>query len=173
MKKFAKILVASLVLVSEIAPGGEAQVVLRADKSRYLLGEAINLSYETLWLGSNDGQMRFSSIAFPEIEVLFLNRYPVRLTETAVARQLLAPSRHERATFAPTMRRVSKEFTINDPNSPTMFLNGKCGYFDLDRRGAYIIRAVFRANTMWELYEGQELDIYSTAIAIGIGQSLI
>ena len=157
-----------MVLISNAAFADDVQVTLRSDKTEYAVGEIVTLSYETLWLGSGDGEMRFSSTAFPEIEILLVNRFPVEMTETGLIEPLREPSRHEKALFAPTMSRLSSEFAINDESAPTRFLNGKQGYYQLDRRGTYIIRAVFRADSKWELFEGQESDVRSTAVAIKI-----
>lgn len=166
----SKSLLVLALFASSIATAGEVQVSLRSDKMEYSRGEVVKLSYETLWLGSNDAQMRFSSTAFPEIEVLYLNKYPVELTESAEIKELPTSSRHEKATFAPTMSRLSKRFAINDASAPTTFLNGTVGYYQLDKPGAYVIRALFRANTNWHLYEGQDADVYSTRIVIRVSQ---
>ena len=83
----------TLLLISAAAFADESQVILRSDKTEYKLGEMILLSYDTLWLGSDDRLMRFSSTAFPEIEVRFLDRFPVELTETHRVQSLPEPSR--------------------------------------------------------------------------------
>ena len=66
------------------------------------------------------------------------------------------------------MRRLSDEFAINDADAPTMFLNGRQGYCLLNRPGAYVIRAVFRASSEWRLFDGQESDVYSSVIVVRI-----
>ena len=159
-----------VLLVSAVATASDVQVLLRSDKTEYEVGEVIRLSYETLWLGYDDGHLRFSSIAFPEVEILHFNRYRVELTETTAADELAAPSRHERATFAPTMSHLSREFAINDPNSPTKFLNGTVGYYKLDSPGVYVIRVLFSADGPWQLFEGQEAEVRSSAIVIKVGK---
>ena len=90
----SKSLLVLALFASSIATAGEVQVSLRSDKMEYSRGEVVKLSYETLWLGSNDAQMRFSSTAFPEIEVLYLNKYPVELTESAEIKELPVLRRH-------------------------------------------------------------------------------
>ncbi len=167
-RTMSKSLFTLLLLISSTGFAEDVQVSLRSDKSDYELGEIVHLSYEVLWLGSGDGQMRFSSKALPEIEVLYLNKFLVNLTETAAVETLRGPSRHEKATFAPTMSRLSNEFAINDADAPTRFLNGKRGYYQFDRPGTYVIRAVFRADPQWRLFEGQDVAVRSTAIAIKI-----
>lgn len=167
-EKMSKSLLVLALFASSIAMADEAQVLLRSDKIDYARGESVNLFYETLWLGSEDGQMRFSSTAFPEIEVLYLNEYLVELTESAESKTIPAPSHHEKSTFAPTMSHLSKEFAINDAGDPTTFLDGTVGFYQLDRPGVYVIRALFRANTDWHLYEGQDVDVYSTRIVIRV-----
>ncbi len=146
----------------------DAQVILRADKTEYTAREKISIFFDALWLGPNDGQLYVNSLAFPEIEVLYLNKFPIELTETGQFELRPQPSRHERATYAPTMNWVSAAFSINDPKSPTRFLDGKEGYYKFDRQGAFIIRATFRYESQFKLYEGQEADIQSTALLIRI-----
>ena len=161
-------LIVSALLVSSTSNAADAQVILRADKTEYIVGERISLIYDTLWLGSNEGQLYFSNSAFPEIEVLYLNRFPVEITETGQFELEPQPGRHEQATFAPTMNRVSTAFAINEPEKPIRFLDGKEGYYELEKRGTYVIRATFRFASQWKLYEGQDADIQSTALVIRV-----
>ncbi|MEM6484547.1 MAG: hypothetical protein AAF662_06130 [Pseudomonadota bacterium] len=165
-----RLLITSTLLAVDVAFASQVQVLLLADKDEYAQGEVIYISYETLWLGATDGQMRFSSIALPELEVQHLNKFPVQLNALQVNSELREPSRHERATFAPTMSRLSPTFAINDPSNPTMFLNGSKGYYNFQRPGAYVIRAIFRADTEWRLFKEQRTDVYSTKIVIQIKQ---
>ena len=65
------------------------------------------------------------------------------------------------------MSRTSDYFPINS-ESPTRYLDGRVGYYNLDRPGAYVVRAVFKLAANWKLYVGQESDIRSNALVIRI-----
>jgi hypothetical protein len=134
-----RILFTFAVLLAGAAHAEQTQVTQSSDKPEYSQGEAISLSYEALWLCKNPGNIRVSHTAFPELEVLYVNWFLVEMIVTGTADQLREPSRHERATFAPTMSRASDLHVINDEASPATFLNGKRGYHSFDRAGAYVI----------------------------------
>ena len=145
----------------------DIQVTLKSDNSVYSVGEPIYLSYEVLWLGASDGNIFENTLAFPALEISYLNRFPVEMVELDSFEVRAAPSRHERRTFAPTMHFESKAFQINSPDG-IRFLDGRLGYYRLERTGAYVIRAIFRDASVWKLYDGQQGDITSNAIVIEI-----
>lgn len=144
-------------------------MLLNSDKTEYAIGEAIELSYRTIWLGATDGHMRFSSNGFPKIEVLYLNQFPVEIVETGISALSDKPSRHEKATFAPTMERTSKNFVVNDSSAPLDFLDGTKGYYEFERAGTYVIQAIFSRSTVWRLHDEQKADVRSSALVIRVG----
>jgi hypothetical protein len=145
----------------------DIQLTLKSEHSVYTLGQAVRLSYEVLWLGENDGQVFENSLEFPVLEIAYLNRFPVEIVHLGSFEVRAEPSRHERATFAPTMRFESKAFQINSREG-VRFLDGRVGYYDFEKTGTYVIRAVFRESFNWKLYHGQHEDISSNAIVIEI-----
>src|SRR5687768_8044906 len=86
----------------------DVQLTLKSADSSYSQSEPIKLSYEVLWLGESDGQVFENSLTFPALEILYLNRFPVEMVELHSFEVSAEPSRHERRTFAPTMRFESK-----------------------------------------------------------------
>ena len=168
MRKITVTLLALASLTAGHSIADEIQVILRSDKPEYKPGETVNLSLDVLWLGAGDGVLYFNSLAFPELEVLYLNRSPVEMTVTDRFIVRPGPSRHEVRVFAPTMQFESAPFSINTKGSPTRYLDGRAGYYDLDRQGPYVIRATFGYSTDWKLHEGQTSDIRSSAVVIRI-----
>jgi hypothetical protein len=150
-----------------VAIAQDIQLTLKSDDSVYSREEPIRLSYEVLWLGESDGHVFENSLAFPALEVAYLNRFPVEMVELYSFEVRAEPSRHERRTFAPTMRFESKAFQINSTEG-VQFLDGRAGYYKFDKAGTYVIRAVFRESFIWKLYDGQHGDVTSNAIAIEI-----
>ncbi len=145
----------------------DIQLTLKSTGSVYSLGEPIKLAYEVLWLGENDQQVFENSLAFPALEISYLNRFPVEMVELYSFEVRAEPSRHERRTFAPTMHFESKDFQINSPEG-VQFLDGRAGYYRLENTGTYVIRAVFRESFGWKLYDGQQGDVSSNAIVIEV-----
>ena len=145
----------------------DIQVTLSSDASVYSLGEPVQLSYEVLWLGESDVQLFENTLAFPAIEIAYLNRFPVERVDLGSFEARAEPSRHERRTLAPTMRLESKVFQINSKEG-VRFLDGRVGYYDLEKAGTYVIRAFFRASFEWKLYAGQLEDVSSNAIVIEV-----
>lgn len=149
----------------------DVQVVLQTNKKDYVVGEPIKLSYQATWLGQNDGRIRLSSTGFPKLKISFLNMNPVDIVMTGESTISERPSRHEVAVFAPTMGRISSDFTINDSSQPVNYLDGTQGYYKLDRSGTYAITAMFPAGTKWRLFDKQTETIRSTTVVIRIGHT--
>lgn len=149
------------------ASAEDVQVTLKSDKSAYSVHEDVNLVYEVLWLGQEDGEIYFNDLAFPELEVSYLNMMPVEMTVLGSFDLRSGPSGHERRVWAPTMGGESQSAPMNSLEG-TRYLNGKTGYYDLSRAGRYVVRAIFRTSSAWPLYLGQESDITSSALIIEI-----
>ena len=170
-----KILVLSVLLVISHASAftharakNDIQVTLFSNKSKYVVGEPVSLQYEVLWLGNQDAYIYFNRLAFPELEVLYLNLYPVALQNPISTPVHSEPGRHEVRGFAPTMRGSSEAFIINSPTHPLVFLNGKEGYYLFDKEGTYVIRAKFDISGPWKISNKQSETIWSSAIVIEI-----
>lgn len=146
------------------------QVLLFSDKDHYRTGEPIKFRYEILWLGDGDARIYMNALAFPELEILYLNRKRVALQNAVPIAIRAKPGRHEIRTFAPTMKAVSEEFGINSFSKPVRFMNGMKGYYALEDPGAYVIRAKFGASSPWKISNKQEGKILSNAIVIAVGE---
>ncbi len=131
IKKIKIVIFIVLLVISSAQPSIQAgakadiQVTLFSDRSKYIAGEPISLNYEVLWLGKQDAYIYFNRLAFPELEVLYLNLYSVALQNATTIPIRSEPGRHEVHGFAPTMRGTSENFVINSPSHPLDFLNGK------------------------------------------------
>jgi len=121
----------------------DIQLTLKSFDSVYSQGQPIKLSYEVLWLGESDGHIFENSLAFPALEISYLNLYPIEMVELHSYEVRAEPSRHERHALAPTMRVESKAFQINSTEG-VPFLDGRVGYYRFEKPGTYVIRAVFR-----------------------------
>jgi hypothetical protein len=146
----------------------DIQVTLFSDRNKYVVDEPVSLQYEVLWLGKEDAYIYFNRLAFPELEVLYLNLYPVALQNPIITPVRSEPGRHEVRGFAPTMRGSSETFVINSPTDPLVFLNGKKGYYLLNKKGTYVIRAKFDISGPWKISDKQSETIWSNAIVIEI-----
>jgi hypothetical protein len=146
----------------------DIQLTLKSAESVYSQGAPIKLSYEVLWLGEGDGRVFENSLAFPALEISYLNRFRVEMVELYRFVVRTEPSRHERHTFAPTMRFESKAFQINDSTEGVQFLDGRVGYYRFEKAGTYVIRAIFRKSFGWKLYDAQRGDVFSNAIVVEI-----
>jgi hypothetical protein len=150
-----------------LACAQDIQLTLKSDGSVYSRGAPIKLSYEVLWLGEGDAQVFENTLAFPALEVAYLNRFPVEMVELYSFELKAEPGRPERRTFAPTMHFESKTFQINSTEG-VEFLDGRAGYYKFEKVGTYVIRAVFRESFGWKLYDRQHSDVTSNAIVVEI-----
>jgi len=156
---------------TNLSSAQDIQVSLRSDKATYVAGEPIKVSFEALWLGSGDGYLFVNSVAFPELEIAYLNSLPVEMTVVGNFVVRPEPSRHERRVFAPTMKLESQWAIINDP-AGTKFTNGSIGFYSLKTAGTYVIRAVFKNSPTWPLYKGQDSDVRSNALVVEISEPM-
>ena len=166
MGKVVAIVIVAVCAGASFASAQEIQVSLRSDKPT-VVGEPIQLWFEVLWLGEGDGRIFVNSVAFPELEIAYLNRFPVEETVVGNFEVRSAPSRHERREFAPTMKLESQWATVNDAKG-IRFTDGSIGYYSLEATGTYVIRAVFRRSPAWPLYEGQDSDLRSSALVVEV-----
>lgn len=148
----------------------ELQITLSSDKDQYKIGEPIRLKYEVLWLGYNEARIYVNVLAFPRLEVLYLNTRPLNLQNALPIEVRSKPGRHEIRTFAPTMADTSDEFVINSPSEPIRFLNGVKGYYALEKHGSYVIRAKFDASSPWKVSDKQSGTIVSNTIVVWINK---
>ncbi|MBI4698034.1 MAG: hypothetical protein HY758_03775 [Nitrospirae bacterium] len=168
IKAIIFIAVLSLFAMSPALAKDDIQITLIPDKDKYEEGDPILLKYQILWLGSEDAQIYFSRTAFPPLEILYLNRWPLELNDDSPIATQSVPSRHEIRLFAPTMLGDSEAFFINSSQQPLNFFNGKQGYYSLDKNGRYVIRAKFDLNNPWKISNKQKATLWSNAIVLEI-----